>query len=1098
MSESANKAVFLSYASQDAEAAKRICEALRAAGVEVWFDSDGGLEHGDEWDAKIRRQIKECVLFLPLISANTQAREEGYFRIEWELAAERAMGIASGTAFVLPIVIDDTREPAALVPDRFRKVQWTRLPDGVITPEVQARFLKLWSHRAGVVAHQTKHQAATVPLPAPLVARPGWPVYAGLALAIFAVAGGATWWFLRAAKRPPAVSAVVAQPAADFPADPNLRKAITLAETINSTAEDHALAEDIAKEVLARHPTDPEAVIVNAYIGNRFILRGFDLSEERYASSRRLCERALLLAPDHPEALHVLGQHLTFRQADIPRAQQLLRRAVTLQPDRAHFYNSFIEALEYTDRTEALRFAEQAVARFPHDAILSYRLSLVQAFLGNLAAYEKALDDTLTIGPVATAVIRKAQLMLSIHRDIPAAKLWLDRVPESFRLNDRTVYLRYLVASASGDTEDALRALNALPGDFLRDFTVVPKRLLVGDLLDRQGKPALARREYEAALADIAREKIRSPNHNFERFERWLLVGLGRSAEAGARAGLTFAAVDRPYSLRGNSSAWFGAIQTLLTLDERAKALELLREAVTDEWSRRLLAGTFALDPHLARWREDAEIKALLAEPHAAGSPRDWPKNPELKRAVALLDRLDAIPEDLRLAEELVQQVLDKAPTDPETVTAMARVHATWLLRGWDRSTARYQKTIAVTERALQLAPDEAEAHCALAIYIYARGIEPLRARESAQRAVDLFPLEPRFHRMRDNILFITPGLPNEEAFASARRTVALFPLDPLVRYELARHYRDLGRWEEFERETDATLALGPVANALAWKARAAFGLHGDLAAMKAQLDQVPARVRMIERTVYSYFLYAAFSGNITEGLDALHAMPETWMIDFDYRGPKALLVAALLELAGKKELARLQYTDALAELLRARERNPSDVGSRLNEAWILHGLGRDEEARAALRIFNEAIEHPYRISPLNSWWFTPITANLLLGDRATAVELLREAGATAEGRATLRARLELDRRMAAFREDPEIKALLAEPVVPRTVDGGPSSAKATDGTRRTEDGGQKTESRRQRAVFRSMRNPWPSSPSPISPTTRATNISRTASARSC
>ena len=115
------KAVFLSYASQDAEAAKRICDTLRAAGVEVWFDAEGGLEHGDEWDAKIRRQIKDCVLFLPIISANTQAREEGYFRIEWELAAQRALGIASGVAFILPIVIDDTREPAALVPDRDRK-----------------------------------------------------------------------------------------------------------------------------------------------------------------------------------------------------------------------------------------------------------------------------------------------------------------------------------------------------------------------------------------------------------------------------------------------------------------------------------------------------------------------------------------------------------------------------------------------------------------------------------------------------------------------------------------------------------------------------------------------------------------------------------------------------------------------------------------------------------------------------------------------------------------------------------------------------------------------------------------------------------------
>ena len=36
MSDSSN-AVFLSYASQDAEAARRICDALRDAGVEVWF-----------------------------------------------------------------------------------------------------------------------------------------------------------------------------------------------------------------------------------------------------------------------------------------------------------------------------------------------------------------------------------------------------------------------------------------------------------------------------------------------------------------------------------------------------------------------------------------------------------------------------------------------------------------------------------------------------------------------------------------------------------------------------------------------------------------------------------------------------------------------------------------------------------------------------------------------------------------------------------------------------------------------------------------------------------------------------------------------------
>src|SRR5476649_642112 len=150
----AHRAVFLSYASQDAEAARRICESLRSGGVEVWFDADGGLEHGDEWDTKIRRQVKECVLFIPIISANTQAREEGYFRLEWDLAAERARTIASGVPFILPVVIDDTREPDALVPDRFRAVQWTRLRGGEVPPDLQRRFLKLWSHRTGVLKHE--------------------------------------------------------------------------------------------------------------------------------------------------------------------------------------------------------------------------------------------------------------------------------------------------------------------------------------------------------------------------------------------------------------------------------------------------------------------------------------------------------------------------------------------------------------------------------------------------------------------------------------------------------------------------------------------------------------------------------------------------------------------------------------------------------------------------------------------------------------------------------------------------------------------------------------------------------------------------------
>ena len=81
-------AVFLSYASQDSEAAQKICEALRAGGIEVWFDKSE-LRGVDVWDRSIRQQIRECQLFVPVISAHTDARREGYFRREWKLAADR-------------------------------------------------------------------------------------------------------------------------------------------------------------------------------------------------------------------------------------------------------------------------------------------------------------------------------------------------------------------------------------------------------------------------------------------------------------------------------------------------------------------------------------------------------------------------------------------------------------------------------------------------------------------------------------------------------------------------------------------------------------------------------------------------------------------------------------------------------------------------------------------------------------------------------------------------------------------------------------------------------------------------------------------------
>ncbi len=147
-----SNAVFLSYASEDSEAAARICATLRAAGIEVWFDQSE-LRGGDAWDRQIKQQIHECALFIPIISAHSQSRLEGYFRREWKLASERTHDMAEEKAFLVPVVIDDTSERRASVPDRFREMQWSRLPGGETSPAFCERVKALLGVAVAAVPH---------------------------------------------------------------------------------------------------------------------------------------------------------------------------------------------------------------------------------------------------------------------------------------------------------------------------------------------------------------------------------------------------------------------------------------------------------------------------------------------------------------------------------------------------------------------------------------------------------------------------------------------------------------------------------------------------------------------------------------------------------------------------------------------------------------------------------------------------------------------------------------------------------------------------------------------------------------------------------
>ena len=199
------RAIFLSYARDDAVAARRIAEALRASGLEVWFD-ENELRGGEAWDAKIRQQINDCTLFLPTISHHTQERGKGYFRLEWKLAVEQTHLMADGMAFLAPVVIDDTPETGAVVPPEFLRVQWTRLPDALPTSQFIAQVKRLLQGKALETDRARPAErgegAASASIPKP--ASRGW-LWAALAVAIVLIAGGIM--VLRKPGQPPAAPA---------------------------------------------------------------------------------------------------------------------------------------------------------------------------------------------------------------------------------------------------------------------------------------------------------------------------------------------------------------------------------------------------------------------------------------------------------------------------------------------------------------------------------------------------------------------------------------------------------------------------------------------------------------------------------------------------------------------------------------------------------------------------------------------------------------------------------------------------------------------------------------------------------------------------
>lgn len=633
-------AVFLSYASQDAEAAKRICAALRAAGIEVWFDQSE-LRGGDAWDQRIRGQIRECALFMPIISANTNARAEGYFRLEWHLAEQRTYLMAQDRPFLVPVVVDATSDVEARVPERFYERQWTRLPGGEASGEFCERVRKLLEGET--VGHEVRfHTVAGAGAPAPAAPsaghRPSVSAMAGAAIALLAITVIAVWrpWESKVADASGASGSGTRSVSAVSDAKVLLRRAQKiLREGDDMNRENVFFAEELLKKAAALDSTDAEILSAQALLSldirQQYL---YDISSSRLESIRVQAERALKLAPESDYAELAYASYLCATKLDVPAApsllegQKRLRALVAKAPNNRDFRRALAWSLtNSTDpRDEIFAEYERSHAIPGGDEVAMVRQGMSYFWQGRFAEAERSCALSLAVRPSGRAQILDVLLKLCWRGDLDAAMKAMEAWPAWLLLEERGAFVAGLVWLWRGVPDQALAAFRTVKREYFRDTLYTgPRAVLEAVALEAAGRPDAVNALCDRALRVI--ENIEDDWLGLPLTKAALLARTGKKEAAESELRAWVQTYNRGSYILPRADFWtLHAIYDLHELVNKrtVASFPILEKVVSGENPSKTVfpRAALRLNPAFETWWKDPRFAALLER---APAPDDNP-----------------------------------------------------------------------------------------------------------------------------------------------------------------------------------------------------------------------------------------------------------------------------------------------------------------------------------------------------------------------------------------------------------------------------------------------------------------------------------------
>jgi hypothetical protein len=116
--------IFISYAKEDVEIAKRLYHDLKNKGLSPWLDIEELLA-GQNWRVEINEAIKNSDYFLAILSSNSITKK-GYVQKELKVALELLDEFPQSAIFIIPVRVDECNP----VESKLLNIQWADLfPD---------------------------------------------------------------------------------------------------------------------------------------------------------------------------------------------------------------------------------------------------------------------------------------------------------------------------------------------------------------------------------------------------------------------------------------------------------------------------------------------------------------------------------------------------------------------------------------------------------------------------------------------------------------------------------------------------------------------------------------------------------------------------------------------------------------------------------------------------------------------------------------------------------------------------------------------------------------------------------------------------------